>query len=469
MTATDAIDTMPRRRAPFVALLGAYIISVLGTTMSELAIPWFVLTTTGSASKTGIVAFAELAPYVATQVLAGPIVDRVGLRRSFVWGNLAAALAVGAIPLMYAGGGLSIGVLVTLVALAGAVRGAADCANSALVPATARVGRVPLERAAGLNAGANRTALLLGAPLGGVLITLTSSATVVAMDAASFAVAAVMVAVFVRGIGNETIEEATAEPGATADERETGRATDAPAAADTLEPTAVGGGPVPAISPLRQYGRDLAEGLRFVRGDRLLLGMVTMVAVANLIDQGMSAVMLPVWVRTELHSATALGLLGGALGLGSLIGSLGGAWLGPHVPRRALYGFGFLLGATPRFFVLLFASSLAPVLLVFLLADTFGGSVNSVIGATLYERIPSQLQARVLGLVKASAYVGLPFGALVAGFVVESIGLRSAIAIAGLCYLVTTLTPFVFPAWRGMRRPSSAGAPATATAAQTTA
>jgi MFS family permease len=421
--------SVSRRRAPFAALLSAYAVSVLGTTMSELAIPWFVLTTTGSAAKTGLVAFAEMAPYVLAQVLAGPIVDRAGLRRSFVAGNIAAALAVGAIPVMYAAGSLSFGVLLALVAVAGSVRGAADCANSALVPATATVGHIPLERAAGLNSGANRTALLLGAPLGGVLITLTSSTTVVAADAATFAVAAVVVAVFVRGIRPGTTVPHQSPP------------------VDATRPTG---------SAIRRYGRDLAEGLRFIRGDRLLLGIVTMVAVANLLDQGMSAVLLPVWVRRELHSATALGLLGGALGLGALIGSLAGAWLGPRVPRRALYGFGFLLGAAPRFFVLLLASSLAPVLVVFFVADTFGGSVNSVIGATSYERIPPHLQARVLGMIKASAYVGIPFGALVAGFAADAVGLDTTIAVAGVCYLVTTLTPFVFPAWRDMRRPADA-------------
>src|SRR5258705_13846524 len=100
--------------------------------MSAIAIPWLVLTTTGSAAKTGLVGFATMAPYVAAQALAGPLVDRAGLRRSFVWGNLVAAAVVGAIPVMYAAGRLALPVLLALVAVAGLVRGAADCANNAL-------------------------------------------------------------------------------------------------------------------------------------------------------------------------------------------------------------------------------------------------------------------------------------------------------------------------------------------------
>ncbi len=419
------------RRTPFAALLSAYVVSMLGTSMSELAVPWLVLTTTGSAGKTGLVAFAQMLPYVTMQALAGPVVDRVGLRRSYVWGNLTAAVAVGAVPLMYATGGLSLGVLIGLVAVAGAVRGAADCANMALVPATARAGQIPLERAAGLNASANRTAILLGAPLAGVLVTVTNSATVVLVDAVTFAVAAIVVAIGVRGI------DADVTP-----------------ASDVDKPIAAPDAP----GVLRRYGRDLADGLRFLGRDRLLLGIVAMVAVTNLLDQGLSAVLLPVWVREQLHSAAALGILGGAMGLGSVVGNLAGAWLGPRVSRRGLYSVGYLVGGAPRFFILAIASTLWPVLAVSFVADIFGGSLNSVIGATSYERIPPHMQARVLGVIRASAWIGIPFGALLAGLVADATNVRLAIAISGAAYLVTTLAPFMLPTWRQMRRPDPADA-----------
>jgi MFS family permease len=422
---TDA--TAPARRAPFAGLLSAYVVSTLGTSMSGLAVPWLVLTTTGSAGKTGLVAFAQMLPYVTMQALAGPVVDRIGLRRSYVWGNLTAAVAVGAVPLMYATGALSLGVLLGLVAIAGAVRGAADCANVALVPATARAGQIPLERAAGLNASANRTAILLGAPIAGVLVTVTNSATVVLIDAVTFAVAAIVVAVSVRSI----------DPDA------------APLAA---VPGDDGAQPIPT-GTLRRYRQDLAEGVRFLRRDRLLLGIAAMVAVTNLLDQGLSSVLLPVWVREQLHSAAALGIIGGAMGLGSLTGNLAGAWIGPRVSRRALYSVGYLVGGAPRFFILAIASTLSPVLAVSFAAEIFGGSQNSVIGATSYERIPPHLQARVLGVIRASAWVGIPFGALLAGLVADATNVRLAIAISGAAYLLTTLAPFVFPSWRQMRRP----------------
>ena len=244
-----------------------------------------------------------------------------------------AAIAVGAIPAIYVTGALTLPVLLIVVAVAGMIRGAADCANLALVPATAEVGNIALERAAGLNAGANRTALLLGAPLAGVLVTIAGSPVVVAIDAATFAAAAAIAAIWVR-VPAPAPATASAEPA------------------------------------LRRYGRDLAAGLRFIRGDRLLLGIITMVGMTNLLDQGLAEVMLPVWVRDEIGSASALGIIVGIAGAGSVLGNLLGAWLGPRLPRRAVYSVGFLLAGAPPFIALALASTLFPVIVVFLIAES---------------------------------------------------------------------------------------------------
>ena len=70
--------------------LTAQAISLLGTRVSMLAIPWLVLTTTGSATQTGLVAAVELTPLVVFKAVGGPLVDRLGPRR--------VALTVGGLP-----------------------------------------------------------------------------------------------------------------------------------------------------------------------------------------------------------------------------------------------------------------------------------------------------------------------------------------------------------------------------------
>lgn len=396
---------------PLYALVLACWISLLGTAMSALAIPWLVLTTTGSAARTGLVGFAEMAPYVSLQVAAGPFVDRIGAHRGCVLGNAVAALAVCSIPALYAGGALHFGALIALVALAGAVRGLADAATGPLVPGTARLGDVAPERAAGLYSSARNAGQLLGAPLAGVVIAAASAPVVVLVDGLTFALAAALIAALV------------------------------PKAAQPTAATETG-----------HYLARLGEGLRFLGADRLLLGAVIMIALTNMLDQALFSVLVPVWVRDRLHDPTALGLITGVLSVGALAGSIGATWLGPRLPRHATVAAGFLLSGAPPFLLLAATSSLGPVLAVAAVSGLAAGPLNPILGAVQYERIPERLQARVLGAVKASAWVGIPFGSLLGGGLTSSVGLTNALLSTGLCMLVVTLAPYVFPSWRGMNR-----------------
>lgn len=86
----------------FAGLIAAQAISMIGSRMSMLALPWFVLATTGSAAKTGLVAFAEMAPYVLASALGGPLLDRIGHRRASIAADVLSAAAVASIPLLHA-------------------------------------------------------------------------------------------------------------------------------------------------------------------------------------------------------------------------------------------------------------------------------------------------------------------------------------------------------------------------------
>ncbi|MGW2462290.1 MFS transporter [Streptomyces sp. NPDC001761] len=405
----------PVRRAsrPLHGLLAAGFVSVTGTAMSEVAVPWYVLDTTGSTARTGLVAFAETAPYVLLQALSGPLVDRVGARRAYLVGNTLAAGGLAVIPVLGLAGALGLGRLAVLVALAGAARGVSDCAATVLLPVAAERGRLPLARAVALSTGATRTAVIVGSSLAGVLLAATDALRVVAVTAAAFAATAVLAAVCLPAQG-QTV----------------------PRAGDRLS--------------LRRYRSELAEGLRFLRADRLLLGILVLIAVTNLLDQAFSAVLLPAWVKSALDSPQALGLITGAIGAGAVLGSAASVWLAPRLPRLAAFRFGFLLAGAPRLLMLAVATSLAPVLTVSLVAGVMSGLVNPLIGALQYERIPPHLHARVLGAVKASAWVGIPVGGLLAGVLADGIGLRGAILTTGAVLLATTLVPFVMPSWRSM-------------------
>lgn len=75
-------------RSPLFALLAANAVSLVGSGLTAVALPWFVLQTTGSAARTGLVAAAAVLPAFAAGVFGGALVDRLGFRRVAVAAQL---------------------------------------------------------------------------------------------------------------------------------------------------------------------------------------------------------------------------------------------------------------------------------------------------------------------------------------------------------------------------------------------
>ncbi len=404
-------SSMRGARGGIVALLAANGISTLGTRMSALALPWFVLVLTGSPGMTGLVIFAEMAPYVVVQGLGGPFIDRLGAWRTALIAELLAGLAMGSIPLLHEAGLLSMPTLCVISIVAGAAQGASATAQHVLVPGLSDRAGLAYERAAGLYDGINRLATMIGVPAAGVLIVVMSSPGVIALDAISFGISGLLVGLAV---------PRSAEPAQAPDEDGS------------------------------SYVDRLATAVRYLAGDRLLQGIAAMVLITNLLDAAYFSVFMPVWGQEVLGSPIGVGIVGGAFGVGAVSGNALLTWLAPRLPRRIVYGVGFLVAGWPRFAILAVAGSVPPVALVAFVAGFGVGSINPILGAVEYERVPRHLQARVLGIVGALAWAGIPFGGLLGGAAVEAFGLAAAVLALGAIYLLTTLAPFVFPAWRQM-------------------
>jgi hypothetical protein len=68
------------KRAPIIALFAANAISMVGNVLATVAIPWFVLQTTGSAAQTGITGFFTILPVIIAGFLGGALIDRLRYR-----------------------------------------------------------------------------------------------------------------------------------------------------------------------------------------------------------------------------------------------------------------------------------------------------------------------------------------------------------------------------------------------------
>ncbi|MCW6009238.1 MFS transporter [Micromonospora sp. CPCC 205371] len=395
-----------------VGLFVAKAISAVGTKMSFLAVPWFVLVTSDSAARTGFVAFAEMLPYVLVCAFGGPLLDRMGARRIGVIADLGSALAVAAIPILHRGPGLSFPVLVALVAVLGLLRGFGDSAKRVLLPRAVAVSGVPMTRATSIQDGIYRLATLLGAPLAGVLIAVLDAPTVLLVDAATFFISSVLVG--------------------------------------SLVPRAekVGGEP---------YLRALKAGWGFLRRDRLILGVALMIFMTNLLDQAYAAVLMPVWGRDVVGSVAAVGLLWGLFGAGAVAGNAVFTVLAPKLPRYTTFAVGFLIAGAPRFVVPALTDEVWVVCAVAVVSGFAIAGVNPVLGAAQYERVPKEMHARVLGASMAISWGGIPLGGLIGGWMVEELGLNAAFWIFGAVYLATTVTPFLLPFWKEIDHPASTG------------
>src|SRR3954464_2270315 len=101
------------------ALLGAEVISSLGTQMTWLALPWFVLRTTGSPQRMTWVLIAEIVPIAVLGFWGGAIASRVGTRRTMLVCDFARIPLFAAIPFLHAHGALPFWVLIAFVAASG--------------------------------------------------------------------------------------------------------------------------------------------------------------------------------------------------------------------------------------------------------------------------------------------------------------------------------------------------------------
>lgn len=402
----------PTRRHTLLAMLVANAISVAGTRLSAIAIPWLVLTTTGSAAKTGLVVAFELTPMVLAKALGGPIIDRVGARKVSILADIASAGAVLLIPLLHGVGVLSFPLLLGLVAIAGVARGPGDTSKSTLAPDIADATGVSLERVTGLISTTERIAMIVTPALAGVVIGAVGAPNALILDAASFLLCALGIAIWAP---RKHLPESTEDDG--------------------------------------PYLKQLLAGWRFLSREPLMRAMVAMLSITNLIDTAYSAVLLPVWIHDSGYGPTELGLIGSAFAVTAAIAAALAAAFGERLPRRLVYLAGFVLAGVPRFVVMALGAPIWVVIGIGVLGGFGSGFINPILNAIFVERIPRDLLGRVGSLAESLSWAGMPLGGGIAGVAIAAFGLAPALVTAGTLYLVATVIPGLLPQWREMDRP----------------
>ena len=395
------------RRAPLYALYTADAISLAGNAVALLAIPWFVLTTTGSATLTALVVFFNFLPIVLAAFFGGVVVDRLGFRTTSVLADLASAAAVAAIPLLYSTVGIELWQLMTLVFVGALLDAPGATARAALFPDLVDLAGVRMERASGIRSGIQRGAQLVGAPLGGLLVAAIGATNALWLNSASFLVSAALIVFFVPPVRREALVEA----------------------------------------PPR-FLTELVEGLQFIWSRRLVRALVVMILLTNLLEAP-GSVVLAVFAQEKYDSAAAFGLMIGVLGGAALAGSLVYSAIGHRLPRRRTFllcfsfvPIGYLAMAT--------LPPLPGALAALAVLGLAAGPINPLLFTVQTEIVPSELRGRVFGAVRAGAWAAIPLGVLLGGVVVAAAGVAFTFLAMGLLLAAVVGYGYTNPAFREM-------------------
>jgi MFS family permease len=403
------------RNQDFVRLWLGASISAIGNHVTALAMPLIaVLMFAAGPGDTGALTAASFAPLLLFGLPAGAWVDRLRRRPVRIVADLGSALVIACVPVAAIAGVLRLEHLYIVAFLAGTLNVFTRLTVSALLPSL--VGPSDLLAANSAMLTSFSVALIAGPTLAGLLVQLMPAPVVLLLDATTFVISAVCFVVL----------------------RE------------------------PAVPPRERTDSSLlaeiGEGLQWLRANPILFRLTVSIGLANLAWFGVMGVIVPFGTTDLALSPAVLGIALGVAGPAGLVGAL--------VAARSARRFGI----GPTLVASLTGELLSRVILVAaggptVVAAVIVGASQAVFGfiAPLWDVNSSSLRQlvtphRLLGRVgAASNFVGngtAPIGALLAGWIGEAAGPRTALVVATAITLVSLICLVTSPAPR-LRTPEA--------------
>ncbi|MCX6522267.1 MAG: MFS transporter [Actinobacteria bacterium] len=393
MTSTSTGQRLP---SEYWRLLTASGISNLGDGIFIVALPLLAARLSGDAIGVSLVAAAAVMPWLIFSLPIGAIIDRYDRKQIMVITDTARAVMVGLLAVAVALDVVEIWMLWVLALGLGTAEVFFDSASQAMLPAV--VPAPLLEKANGRKYSVDLTTnTFLGAPLGSLLFGV-SVALPFGVDAASFAIAVILV-IGVRGKYN------------------------------------------PNTAPRHETASLYAEmrtGMRWLWKQPLLRSIALSLALSNLAFQMPQAVFV-LFAREELGvGETGFGFLLAVMGAGAIVGGL----VGDRIVNR----FGqtqCIYGAICTWVVTLLAVPIYPqawFVAVAVAIESLAATVWNVVTISLRQQaIPDQLFGRVNGVYRWLAWGTLPIGSIIGGQVAYHLGLRANYFVAAGVMVVAVL------------------------------
>jgi predicted MFS family arabinose efflux permease len=371
------------RNADYMFLWSGQVISTLGSTASTIIYPLLILALTGSPRDAGIAGALRALPYLVLSLPVGALVDRWDRKAVMILCDVGRAIAVASIPAAMAFDALTLAQLYAVSLLEGSLYVFFNIAEVAALPRVVPAAQLP--EAAAQNEAGFGAANIVGPSFGAFLYQAFGRGVPFLVDALTYAVSVLSL-----------LRIRTPFHG----ERAPGR---------------------------RDLRAEVAEGLRWLWGNRLIRFMAFLTGATNLVGAGAPLLLIVLAKETGAHDAQ-IGLLFSIAGVGGIVGSL----VGGQIQKR--FGFGAVIVALMWGQALLF--SLYAVAPSWPLMGAIGGLLfalspiyNVVQFSYRLALIPDRLQGRVNSTFRLLAFGLMPVGAALSGVLIERFGTQVTIVL----------------------------------------
>ncbi len=389
----------------FRLLLGAGLVSMTGDWILEIGLAYYIYAITGSTLASATMLLASFVPQILFSSVAGVFVDRWDRKRTMIGANL--LLCVGLSPLIFVHHADQVWIVYAVLMWEGTVQVFFSPAEAALVPHLVPDDRLVTANALnGQNADLSR---LVGSAVGGVVAGLGGVTALAVVDAATFVLAASMVAAV----------------------RTSGRAVDSKPAAETSSHELEG--------RLMRLWSEWVNGLRAAASQRVLRVIFAFILVTS-VGEGIMGTLFAPFVRDVLHgSAEAYGLIVSVQAIGGIAGGLVAASVGHRVSAAHLFGWGSVVFGIVDLTLFLYPLvwvEVWPAAACMIVVGVPGALAIAGLMTLVQRSTADAYRGRVfgaMGLVQSVALVG---GAVSAGFLGSSIGIVPVLAFQGGGYLV---------------------------------
>jgi predicted MFS family arabinose efflux permease len=379
----------------FRLLAGGQFTSTIGDYCYAVALPWLVLSNRGGAILLGTVLACYGVSRMVLVPVGGVLADKIGPRTVMLAADAARCVLVAAMAILAARHTVSLAALGPVAALIGAGEGLFIPASFAIMPSLLDGEQLAAGNA--ISTAAVQAGSLLGPALGGALVAATSASTwAFAIDAVSFAVSALTLALIPR------------------------RATAATASAADTTPDAGGGGV-----------------LALLKRSRGLQVILVVVIAANLAFGGQGEVALPSLAHARFGAA-GYGALLACFAAGAVIGTLAAARTGGLRRPVAFASAIMLINAAADALVPYLGGAAGAAAMLFT-AGAANGLGNVTLLTVLQKWTPPALLGRVMSAVMLCAFGSFPLSVAVAGLLVRHIGPALFFPIAGAVLAVSVL------------------------------